>query len=55
MRIQALKMAGRNWIPLILMATTNGEAEALLLFLLLSRRSEELYGTSMPRKKTSTT
>lgn len=41
-RTQALKMEGRYWMPLILMATTKGEAAALLDLELLSIKSLEL-------------
>jgi len=56
MRIAALRIAGRAGMPLIMIATTNGEAAAVVPpFLLPAASSGELYGTSIPRRKTRTT
>jgi hypothetical protein len=42
-------------MPLMMIATTNGEAAAVVLALLASINFVELYGTSIPRRKTRTT
>jgi len=50
-KMQALRTAGRPWIPATLIAATNGEAAAELLFLTAKASSGELYGMIIPRKK----
>lgn len=52
-RIQALRRPGKCLMPASLIATTNGDAAALALAVLAKASSLELYGTSMPRKKTA--
>jgi hypothetical protein len=54
-KTQALKIPGRAWIPLIWMATTNGLAAAEVVAVAVLSNSGELYGTIIPRRKTSRT
>jgi hypothetical protein len=48
MSIHPLRNPGNVWIPLSIMATTNGDAAAPVEALLANARFLESYGTSMP-------
>ena len=55
-RMQALMMAGRTGMPLAMMATTKGDAEApVVAFLVANMRPLLSYGTSVPMRKTDST
>ncbi len=52
-KIAEFKKAGSAAMPLIIMATTRGDAVAVVTpFLLPVIKSGELYGTSMSKRKT---
>lgn len=51
-RMHPLRKPGRTSMPDSWMATTKGDAEALLPFVLAKRSLSELYGTSIPSRKT---
>ena len=52
-KMHPLKIAGSAWMPLICIATTNGLAAAEVVAVAVASKSGELYGTIMPRRKTS--